>query len=238
MRQFLFAIFVILFIGHSIFADDSILVSEYLTSPSTGSTTTKYGLLTGGNYVSKIQNMEGFARLKGLIITDGTAAPTTSYINQSAGGTSTTVWHGTDTVTYVQTGNLWRGEIDFPIFGRFARITIGGFGNATFFSVNFFITNNDGRDIGVKWLDSVTTIGTTTAQLAPQSSSRKYILIVNEGTANDCYISGNNPVVPANSGILVAKNNGYWEESKGVFYDAIYGVTINGTTTIRITEIK
>lgn len=222
----------------SVFGADSTLVNEYLSSPSTTSTTTKYGSLASDLYTSKVQTVEGYTRMRGLIITDGVAAPTSCYINQLAGGTNTAVWHGTDTVAFVQTGSIWRGEIDFPVFGRFVRAKVGGFGNATFFSMNWFITNNEGRDLATKWIDQVTTVGTITVQLAPQSSSRKYVLIVNEGATNDVYISGNTPIATSTAGIIVAKNKGYWEESKGTFYDAIYAVTSSGTTSVRLTELK
>lgn len=222
----------------SVFGADNTLVNEYLSSPSTTSATTKYGSLASDLYTSKIQTVEGYTRMRGMIITDGSAAPTLCYINQLAGGTNTAVWHGTDTVAFVQTGSIWRGEIDFPVFGRFVRAKVGGFGNATFFSMNWFITNNEGRDLATKWIDQVSIIGTVTSQLAPQSSSRKYVLITNEGTANDVYISGNTPVVPGSGAIIVKKNNGYWEESNGVFYDAIYAVTSSGTTSVRLTELK
>lgn len=216
---------------------DSTLVNEYLLSPSAGSVTTKYGTLASGTYTSKIQNIEGFTRVKGIAITDGSAAPTLCTINQLAGGTDTSVWHGTDAVVFTQSGSLWRGEIDFPVFGRFARVIVGGFGTATFFSMNWFSTNG-GRDIAQTWLDAVVAVGTVTVQLAPQSSARKYTLIVNEGTSTDCYISGNTPFSPTSAGILIAKNNGYWEESKGTYYNAIYATTATGTTNLRITELK
>lgn len=216
---------------------DSILVNEYISSPSTGSTTTKYGTLASGTYTSKVQNIEGYTRVKGLIITDGSAAPTLCTINQLAGGTNTSVWHGTDTVVFTQSGALWRGEIDFPTFGRFIRTIVGGFGTATFFSMNLF-SSEGGRDMGSTWLDTVTTVGTTTIELAPQSSARKYILILNEGTSTDCYISGNTPFNPNTDGILLKSNNGYWSDERGVYYNAIYGITKSGTTSVRITEIK
>ena len=217
---------------------DSTIVNEYLTSPSTGSVTTKYGALASGTYTSKTQNIEGATRVKGIIITDGSAAPTLCTINQLAGGTNKSVWHGTDTVVFTQSGSLWRGEIDFPTFGRFIRTITGGFGNATFLSINCFSTSG-GRDMGNTWLDSVVSVGTTTISIAPQSSGRKYILILNEGTSTDCYISGNTPVGTITGGsILIAKNKGYWEESKGIYYNSIYAVTATGTTSLRITELK
>lgn len=216
---------------------DSTLVNEYLLSPATGSTTTKYGTLASGTYTSKIQNIEGTTRVKGVIVTDGTVAPTLCTINYLTGGTSTSTWHGTDTVVFLPFGSLWRGEIDFPVFGRFTRAIVGGFGNATFFSMNWFSANS-GRDMAKTWIDLVATVGTITIQLAPTSSGRKYILIVNEGTTNDCFISGNTPINPTGTGMLIAKNNGYWEESKGTFYDAIYAVTATGTTNLRLTELK
>ena len=214
---------------------DSTLVNEYLLSPSTGSVTTKYGTLASGTYTSKIQNVEGYTRVKGMVVAD--AEPTLCIVNQLAGGTNTSVWHGTDTVIFIQFGNLWRGEIDFPVFGRFIRVMTGGFGSATFFSMNCFSANG-GRDMAQTWIDSIATIGTVTIQLAPRSSGRKYVLVVNEGTTNDCFISGNTPINPTSAGILIAKNNGYWEESKGTYYDAIYAVTATGTTSLRLTELK
>lgn len=216
---------------------DSTLVNEYLASPSTGSVTTKYGTLVNDIYTSKIQNIEGSTRVKGVIVTDGTVQPTLCTINYLTGGTSISTWHGTDTVTFLPFGSLWRGEIDFPVFGRFTRAIVGGFGNATFFSMNWISANN-GRDMAKTWIDVVATIGTVTTQLAPVSSGRKYILIVNEGTTNDCYISGSTPFNPTSAGILIAKNNGYWEESKGAYYDAIYAITATGTTSLRLTELK
>ena len=226
----------LLFIVNKCYSD-STLVNEYLTSPSTGSVTTKYGILASGTYTSRMQNIEGYTRVKGIAITDGSAAPTLCTINQLAGGTDTSVWHGTDTVVFTQFGNLWKGEMDFPVFGRFIRAIVGGFGTATFFSMNCFSANG-GRDIGQTWLDSVTTVGTVTVQLAPQSSARKYIMLLNEGTSTDCYISGNTPFNPNSGGILLKNSNGYWSDERGVYYNAIYGTTKSGSTSIRITEIK
>lgn len=215
----------------------STLVNEYRTSPSTGSVTTKYGQFTNNTYTSNVQNLEGYTRLKGLIVSD-LASPGATYFNQLAGGTDTANWHGTDTVNYVQIGNIFRGEVDIPIWGRYGKLTINGFGTASFASVNLYISNESISETAVKWLESAVTVGTTTIQLAPQSSSRKYLLIVNDGTSNDLYISGSTPITPSTGGLPVFKNNGFWSDDSGLYYDKVYGVTLSGTTSVRIMELK
>ena len=152
-----------------------------------------------GTFTSGLKILEGFSRMKGLIVinSDANDSPV-SYVNQAVDASSAVAgtWHSTDTVSFARSGNLWKGEIDFSIFGGYAKLTIGNFGTATFNKVNWYasIETSVSTTVNTSVTGTVTasvptttsvthgikTVGTASTVIKSANTGRHHIILVNE----------------------------------------------------------
>lgn len=211
-----------------------------------------------GTFSSGIKILEGYSRMKGLIVINSDASDTPiARINQAVDASSANAgtWHSTDTVSFTRSSILWRGEIDLSIFGGYANLTIGNFGTATFNKVNWYAS------IETSVSTSISTIvtGTVTASKSSISSatnnsfvvgegtstvvlstntSRKYFLIVNYGTQTNAFYQLASTATKG-SGTPLYKSGGNRESNfeEGIYTGAISVIAdTNGTTTITVEE--
>lgn len=234
-----------------------LLSSQICYGASTNFTLTLVGTTTTnptGTSTSAIKLIEGYSRMKGWIVVNSSSSPY-ARINQAVDATSasTGLWHGTTTISWTSTGGFWRGEIDDPIFGQYAQLVIGTFGTATFNKVNWYAS----IETSVSTTLSTVVTGTVTATKSSVSSatnnviiatnssttllssntSRKYLLLVNTGTANDCYFMLA-ATATTGSGTVLSKNGGSFELdfTEGIYTGAISGITSSGTTSVAVLE--
>lgn len=84
-----------------------------------------------GTYTSSSFALEGYTRIKGMIILNGGSGTTPiAHFNQTL-GTSTPFWFGTDTVSFHYDGTYWKGEVNMPVLGKYGKLIVGNFGNTT-----------------------------------------------------------------------------------------------------------
>lgn len=209
-----------------------------------------------GTFTSELKTLEGFSRMKGLIVINSDAGDSpASYINQAVDASSAIAgtWHSTDTVSFVRSGSLWKGEIDFSIFGGYAKLTIGNFGTATFNKVNWYasIETSVSTTVNTTVTGTVTattatvssathniiTVGTTSVQLLAANTSRHHLLVINTGTANDCYYMLA-ATATVGSGTVLTKNNGSdgLDFTQAIYTGAISAITSSGTTSVTVRE--
>lgn len=211
-----------------------------------------------GTFTSGIKILEGYSRMKGLIVINSDVSGTpTARINQAIDEVSAIAgtWHGTNTITFTRSDILWKGEIDFSIFGAYANLTIGNFGTATFNKVNWYAS----LETAVSTTLSTIITGTVTASKTSVSSAtnnsftigagtstivlasntnRKYFLIVNYGTQTDAFYQLASTATKG-SGTPLYKSGGNRESdfSEGIYTGAISIIAdTNGTTTITTEE--
>lgn len=217
---------------------------SYLSLTSFGTTSTSV------TYSSPPYNVSGTTRYRGMIITDGVAAPT-AIINQ--GLVDSTTWQATHTVTFVQSGALWQGKIDTDVFGKYAKLIVSNMGNATILTVNWFASAETAVSTTLSTIvtgsitatnissstgtNTAVTVATATATLIAANVNRGYVAVLNEGTTNDLYISFFTPASTATA-YLVPKSNGTWvsDFSGHIYTGAIYGITNSGTTLVKVLE--
>ena len=207
-----------------------------------------------GTYSSGIKTLEGYSRMKGLIVINSNNSPA-AYINQAVDAQSALdgTWHSTDTVTFAQSGSLWKGEIDISIFGGFANLTIGSFGTATFNKVNWYasIETSVSTTVNTSVVGTVTataitttsvtyniiTVGTTSTQLLASNSSRHNLLVINIGTVTDGYYMLA-ATATVGSGTVLTKSNGSDEPdfTQAIYTGAVSAITSTGTTSLAVRE--
>lgn len=97
-----------------------------------------------GTYTSGSFALKDYSRIKGAIVLNGGSGTTPlAHINQTI-ATTTAFWFGTNTVSFHYDGTYWKGEVDVPILGKYARLIVGGFGDATNWQTYLYVTNQSG----------------------------------------------------------------------------------------------
>lgn len=205
---------------------------------------------TTGTFTSVPKNLLGFTRFRGMIVTDGSSAPSANIGQSLVDGLT---WQGTDTVAFSLSGSLWQGKIDSDIYGKYGRLVVGDMGNATILRVNWYASGETAvstivtTPVSGTISSSVTTssvgtnsaviIGTTSAFIIGTNTSRGYLLLTNEDSNNDCYIAFGS-TVSTSTGILISKSGGSWESNfvGHIYTGAVAGATITGTTTVKVME--
>lgn len=197
-----------------------------------------------GTYTTNPQLLDGFTQMMGIVVINSQNAPT-AYINQAVDASSaiTNSWHGTNTITFSQSGGLWIGTINVDIQGKYGRMTVGGFGTATFNKINWFASFQTTVSTTINLTSTavgsgtVKTIGTSSTTLMDANSSRRYMLITNTG-GQDLYVDSSSPVATGTARIWIASNGGSWEKESisAIYTGAIYCCVATGTTEIRVFE--
>lgn len=97
-----------------------------------------------GTYTSSGFSLQNYSRIRGMIISNGGSDTTpVVHLNQQI-STSTVFWFGTHTVSMRYDGTYWKGEVNVPILGKYGRLIVGGFGNATNWQGYMYTTNEQG----------------------------------------------------------------------------------------------
>lgn len=227
---FYLSLFVLFFgIINNIYAD----IAKTLLGTTTANPT--------GTYTSVGLAVTGYTWFRGHIITDGgtgTANQPTGYIEQSLSTSAPLSYHGTDTITFSRSGQLWNGSINSAIIGRYARLVVGNFGNATFLAINWFVTPetsvNTTLNLSATTSGSETsqTVGTVSKKIIETNASRKYLFIQSD---IDFRLSWENPADATKMKILA--DGGYELDSLSSAYTGeLYAVTESGTATIYVLE--
>ncbi len=204
-----------------------------------GTTTTN---LTG-TYTSVVKPTAGYTWFRGYIITDGGTGTTNQpvgYIEQSLNTASPLTWHGTDTITFSRSGNLWTGNINFAILGGYAHLVIGNFGNATLLAINWFVTPETTVNTTLNLTTTSTgsntsvSVNTTSNKIIEANTSRRYLIIQNDGNA-DMFYSLTNPATTSSVRLTIGSILVY-EAVASLYTGEIYAVTESGATTAKIQE--
>ena len=66
-----------------------------------------------------------------------------AHLNQII-ATATAFWFGTNTVSFHYDGTYWKGEVNIPVLGKYARLIVGNFNNATNWQSYLYVTNESG----------------------------------------------------------------------------------------------
>lgn len=196
-----------------------------------------------GTYTSTAKPTAGYTWFRGHIITDGSAGGANQpvgYIEQSLNTSAPLNYHGTDTITFSRSGQLWTGSINSAIIGGYARLVIGNFGNATLLAINWFVTPETTVNTIINITSAstgsstVSVIGTTSTKLLDTNTSRKYLIVQNTGN-NNFRISVENP---ATDDDLKITPDGFYERDaiNSIYTGELYGITESGTTSIYVME--
>lgn len=194
-----------------------------------------------GTYTSTPKPTAGYTWFRGHIITDGSAGGAnqpTGYIEQSLNTSAPLSYHGTDTITFSRSGQLWTGSINSAIIGGYARLVIGNFGDATLLAINWFVTPETSVNTTLN-LTTVTTgsetsqiVGTVSKKILETNSSRRYFIVQGD---IDFKLSWENPA--DNTKMLVEANGAYESEPQSSVYTGeLYAITESGTATIYVQE--
>ena len=194
-----------------------------------------------GTYTSTVKPTAGYTWFRGYIITDGGAGGANQpvgYIEQSLNTVSPLTWHGTSTITFSRSGNLWTGNINTAILGGYAHLVVGNFGDASLLAINWFVT----PETSVNTTLNLTTVsagsetsqivGTTSRKILESNSSRRYFIV--QGDV-DFRLSWENPADATK--MLIEANAAYESEPQSSVYTGeLYAITESGTTTIYVQE--
>lgn len=235
MKKYIIKLILIILLGKTCLASTVTFDTTSQTNPT-------------GTYTSSVQILEGWTRMKGLVVLDSTGTPT-SRINQATDATSVlaSTWYGTDTIHFVKEGNTWVGRIDFGIYGRYGQLTIGNRAGATFNRIFWYgseETSIQALTSSVLTTNSVIVVSPTSTILLNANPYRKYFLLVNTGTATDCAFALNSSISAFGSGTPLVKgtsnNNGYGSyesnSSNNIYTGAVSAITSAGTTSVSVIE--
>jgi len=195
-----------------------------------------------GTYTSVAKSVVGYTWFRGHIITDGSAGASnqpTGYIEQSLNTAAPLNYHGTDTITFSRSGQLWTGSINSAIIGQYARLVIGNFGDAALLAINWFVTPETSVNTTINLTtvavasETSQTVTTTSKKILEANSSRRYLFIQGD---IDFRLSHNDPAtvtkmkVPGGTG-------GYELDSLSSAYTGeLYAITESGTAVIYVLE--
>lgn len=196
-----------------------------------------------GTYTTVSKPIAGYTWFRGHIVTDGgTGTPNqpVGYIEQSLNTASPLTWHGTNTITFSRSGQLWNGSINFAIIGQYAKLTVGNFGDATLMAVNWFVTSETSVNTTINVTSTSSgsstsiVIGTTSTKLLETNTDRKYLITQNTGN-NTFRISVENP---ATSSDLKITPDGHYERDaiNSIYTGELHGITESGTTSVYVME--
>lgn len=242
--------FIILFVVFSLL----VLIKPLYALPNTQSLLATSTTNPTGTFTSGMKILEGYSRMKGLIVINSDAGNTpVARVNQAVDASSAIVetWHSTDTVSFTRSGSIWKGEIDVSIFGGYGYLTIGNFGTATFNKVNWYASIETAVYTSINVVGTVTattptvssvthniiTVGTVSVVLIGTNTTRHNVLIVNEGSTNTCrYMLASTATVGSGT-ILYTSGGSYEPDFKNAIYTgAISAITQTGTTAVSVLE--
>jgi len=199
-----------------------------------------------GTYTSAPKPTTGYTWFRGHIITDGSNGAEnqpTGYIEQSLNPSAPLSYHGTNTITFSRSGQLWTGSINSAIIGQYARLVIGNFGDASLLAINWFVTPETSVSTTLNLTTTpiasgtVKTVGMSSITLIEANTSRKYILIINTGN-QDLYVDPDSPADSNTARIFISGGNGSYEKESmaSIYTGAFYCITATGTTEVRVFE--
>lgn len=197
-----------------------------------------------GTYTTDINLLDGFTQMRGIVVVNSQNSPTASIVQAvDKDSALTNAWHGTDTISFEQSGSIWRGVINVKVFGKYGRLSVGSFGTATFSKINWYasfettVTSTINIATVATGSGTAVSVGTSSVKFLESNTNRKYLSIQNTGNS-DYYISFGSPAGSSTSPMLIYGNGGLWETSNlSVIYSgALYGIADTGATTLRIIE--
>lgn len=214
-----------------VYADNSVPLDKTLTANPTST------------YSSPIVTIEQFSGMRGIIVVDGNGTPT-AYLNQSSESNNALAnnWHSTHTVSFLNTGSVWRGEFNVPVLGRYAHLSVSGFSGATYNSVNWYGFNDSSSSESTitSAINNNITVGTVSTIVVPKNPYRSYYIAINTGGTNTCYLSlSSTATVGSGTPLLSSSTNyGYFESPYflKIYKGDISAITSSGTTTVSVKE--
>lgn len=184
-----------------------------------------------GTYTSSSFALEGYSRIKGMIILNGGSGTTpAAHLNQTL-GTTTPYWFGTNTVSFHYDGTYWKGETDIPILGRYGRLIVGSFGDSTNWQGYLYVANEHGN----RFIEAQgnATVNNVRLSYFKDTFSDTYGIVVerfnayNLGTATG-FIYDDTPGSTTTSGSVAIR--GFNKKDVSISINSI----VDGTVTIRV----